>query len=314
MTDVLTVGELLVEIMRPEADIPFAETGEFVGPFASGAPGIFSDAVARLEADSGIVAAVGDDGFGDCILGRLERDGVDTSQVIVSDNRSTGVAFVGYFTGGSRQFIYHMDNAAAGEISKRDVQADYLQNARALHVNGSSVAMGERMREACYEAVTIARRNDLLLSLDPNLRTELLSVEESREILDPIVDVADVVTPTEDELATLTGASDPTVGASQLLDRGIDLVALKRGADGCRLYTNERRLDFDAFDAREIDPTGAGDAFSAAIIVGLLEGMPDARLGAFANATGAKAVSEQGPMEGLPTRDEVIAMVDATDN
>jgi len=59
MAEVWTMGELLCEVMRPEADMPLDETGIFHGPFPSGAPAIFIDTVARLEHSAGIIGGVG---------------------------------------------------------------------------------------------------------------------------------------------------------------------------------------------------------------------------------------------------------------
>src|SRR4051812_34160660 len=82
-TEVWTMGELLAEVMRPGRDQALDAPGAFLGPFPSGAPGIFIDAVARLGHSAGIVGAVGDDPFGRGILGRLRRDGVRTDLVAV---------------------------------------------------------------------------------------------------------------------------------------------------------------------------------------------------------------------------------------
>lgn len=79
MAHVITIGEILVEVMRKKVGVPFDVTGDFVGPFPSGAPAIFADAVANLGKSSSIIGAVGKDGFGEQILERLKSDGVDTS-------------------------------------------------------------------------------------------------------------------------------------------------------------------------------------------------------------------------------------------
>ncbi|MBE3138566.1 MAG: sugar kinase, partial [Actinobacteria bacterium] len=64
MANIWTMGEMLVEIMRPEPNMPFNENGEFLGPFPSGAPAIFADTVAKLGHSAGIIGGVGVDGFG----------------------------------------------------------------------------------------------------------------------------------------------------------------------------------------------------------------------------------------------------------
>ncbi|MBZ0124112.1 MAG: sugar kinase, partial [Roseovarius sp.] len=113
MSDIWTMGEILVEIMRPEVDMPLNEPGQFLGPFPSGAPAIFIDAVARLGHSAGIIGGVGQDGFGDNCLTRLRSDGVNCAFVNVVPHRSTAVAFVSYFRDGSRKFIYHIDGTPA---------------------------------------------------------------------------------------------------------------------------------------------------------------------------------------------------------
>ena len=69
------------------------------------------------------------------------------------------------------------------------------------------------------------------------------------------------------------------------------------------------RAEAPAFEVVEVDPIGAGDAFSAAIAVGYLGKMSLDKLAIFANAVGAKAVTAKGPMEGLATRDEIESMM-----
>ena len=72
MAAIWTMGELLVEIMRPRADMSMFEAGEFLGPYPSGAPAIFIDTAARLGHQAGIIGGVGSDDFGKCLLDRLE--------------------------------------------------------------------------------------------------------------------------------------------------------------------------------------------------------------------------------------------------
>ena len=79
MKEIWTMGETICEIMRPEVDMPLERTGEFTGPFPSGAPAIFADTVAKMGYVSGIIGRVGEDEFGVCIRKRLEEDRVNCS-------------------------------------------------------------------------------------------------------------------------------------------------------------------------------------------------------------------------------------------
>src|SRR5450755_1655515 len=103
MSDLLvTVGEILVEIMATSIGNGFRETQGLIGPYPSGAPAIFMDQAARLGARCAMIGAVGDDDFGRVNLDRLSRDGVDVSAIAVHPGIATGSAFVRYRADGAR--------------------------------------------------------------------------------------------------------------------------------------------------------------------------------------------------------------------
>ncbi len=87
---VVTIGEILVEIMATKLGDGFLEPQSLIGPFPSGAPAIFIDQVGKLGAAAAIVSAVGDDDFGTLNLDRLRKDGVDVSAVAVLPGAATG--------------------------------------------------------------------------------------------------------------------------------------------------------------------------------------------------------------------------------
>ena len=137
-TEVWTMGELLAEVMRPEPGLGARRRpAPFLGPFPSGAPGIFIDTVARLGVRAGIVGAVGDDPFGRCITERLARDGVRVDQVAVVPGYATGVAFVAYAADGSREFLFHWPHAAA--VQAAAPSPAIAAGARLFHVMGCSL-------------------------------------------------------------------------------------------------------------------------------------------------------------------------------
>ena len=140
------------------------------------------------------------------------------------------------------------------------------------------------------------------ISLDPNLRPELMAVDEARKVLAPFLVVADLVLPTEFEAGALTGESEITGVVQALRIKDNAILVLKRGPSGCSIIHNGKRLDIPGFVVNEIDPIGTGDCFSAAFIAGLEDGWPLELVGRFANAAGGLAVTQFGPMEEAPTR------------
>lgn len=309
MPEIVALGEALVEVMRTGLDQELDRPGPFVGPYPSGAPAIFADAAARLGASAGFVGTVGVDAFGDCITRRLEADGVDCRAVRRSSARVSGIAFVSYRSDGSRSFLFHIADSAAAQVTLEQIPPGWLDHVRYLHVTGSSLSAGTEMRDACYSLARLVAARGGTVSLDPNLRPELIAPDRIRAVCEPVLACARLVFPSGAELATLTGEADAEAGAEQLLQRGIEIVALKQGDQGSTIFTQRERLAIAPYAVTEVDPTGAGDCYDAAFVVGVSEGWDLARIGRFANAAGALAVIRQGPMEGSPNREQVLQFI-----
>lgn len=304
---VIALGELLVEVMRKNVDQPLSQPGELVGPYPSGAPAIFADAVARLGGSAGFIGVVGSDDFGDCVLDRLRGDGVDTTHVRTVPGYTTGIAFVSYRSDGSRHFVFHLPQAAAALLAPDDVASDYVRQAQFIHVTGSALSISESARQACHKAIREIKDAGGHVSFDPNIRPELLGIERVREICQPVLDQCDLLLPSGSEATMLTGDENAETACRALLARGIDVVALKRGARGSTVFTKASEFNVPSISVREIDPTGAGDCYGGAFVVGMLEGWDLPTTARFANVAGALAVTRKGPMEGIPRRGEVRA-------
>jgi len=298
MPAIVSIGEALVEVMRTERDRPLDRPAALSGPYPSGAPAIFASAAARLGAGVGFVGTVGTDAFGECVANRLAADGIDCAALRRVPDRLTGIAFVAYNSDGARSFIFHLAHSAAALVEPDQIPDGYLSNTRYLHVMGSSLTLSDGMRESCYQAAETVKRQGGTVSLDPNLRPELMPVDKIRAVCEPILRCADIVLPSGEEAALLTGAETPAAAARALLEAGAQLVAIKKGAQGSTIYTRKETLDVTSVPVDEVDPTGAGDCFDAALLVRLAAGDPIEQAARFANAAGALATTRLGPMEG----------------
>jgi sugar/nucleoside kinase (ribokinase family) len=306
---VVSVGEVLVEIMRPKVGQPLDQPGDFRGPFASGAPAIFAVAAARLGASVGFIGGVGDDAFWRLMRARFEAEGIDAAQMQVLPGRTTGVAFVAYAPDGSREFVFHLRHAAAGALDAGRMEPGYFAEVRWLHLSGSAIALSPASRAACERALDLTLAAGGKFSFDPNLRPELMGLDEARQAMAPYIEAADLLLPTVEEARTLAGTEDDATAGRALAGERDCVVALKRGAGGCTLFAGAERIDVPGFAVEEVDPTGAGDCFNAACVIGLDAGWPLRRVGRFACAAGALAVTRLGPMEGAPTQVEVEALL-----
>jgi tagatose kinase len=301
MPGIWTMGEILVEVMRPEVGTSLSVPGPFVGPYPSGAPAIFIDTAARLGHPAGIIGGVGADDFGDCVVGRLEQDGVDCRYVGRYPGETTAVAFVTYFADGSRKFLYHIDRTPA--VMARFTGQEQINGPDFFHVMGCSLMASLEpggFRESIVGAMQWMRGQGARVSFDPNIRPELLRGRPLEEVVGPVLAECAVLLPGAAELAMLSGAGTVEDGAARLFATcpRLEVIVLKRGRQGCTVYTPATALDVPAYAVEEVDPTGAGDCFDAAFLCGLLEQRPLEDCARMAAAAGALNAAAFGPMEG----------------
>jgi sugar/nucleoside kinase (ribokinase family) len=307
MAKIVTLGEIIVEIMAQERGRGFRSPLTLRGPFPSGAPAIFIDQAGRLGEPCGIIGCVGDDDFGRMTTDRLAADGVDISAVAVDRERVTGSAFVRYRDDGSRDFIFNIRHSAAARLALDGAARALLDDCRHFHIMGSSLFSGDVI-EAAKAAIELVRQRGGTISFDPNIRKEMLQ-PAMREALGWMVRHCDVFLPSGAELTLLTAATNEEAAVRELFDLGVSRVVAKRGAAGARCYDRTGALDGPGFAVRELDPTGAGDCFGATFVTCGLRGMSTAECLRYANASGARAVCVRGPMEGTSTFAELDAFI-----
>jgi tagatose kinase len=308
---VLTVGEVLVEIVATTRGDGFREPQPLVGPFASGAPAIFIDQVGRLGTPAAIVSRVGDDDFGRLNLDRLAADGVDVSGVEVAKGEATGSAFVRYRPDGSRTFVYNIAHSATGKLGVTPAAEALMDSCDHLHVMGTALS-APGLAQVAGEALRRTKARGGTLSFDPNLRPEILDTPGLRDALDEVLTQTDLFLPSGEEIYLFTEADDEAAAVQELLDRGVRDIVLKRGSQGASHFDRDGRTDVAPLPADEVDPTGAGDCFGGAFVSFWLAGAPPETALRYANAAGANAVTKVGPMEGAATRDELDALLGQT--
>lgn len=301
MGTIVTLGEVLVEIMATERGQSFREPGRLVGPYPSGAPAIFIDQVGRLGHPAAMIGCVGDDDFGRLNLDRLKADGVDTSAIAVLEDAVTGSAFVTYDEDGGRRFIFNITNSASARLSPSHVEATDLSECSHLHVMGSSL-FAPGIRDATSRAIDIVAGQGGSISFDPNVREELLDLPGMRDALRSVLARTDVFLPSGPELTLLVDATNEKDAIEELLDLGVKEVVVKKGREGSEHHDRNGHAHAQAIEVEEVDPTGAGDSFAATWVTCRSRGLPVEESLRFANASGARAVMHKGPMEGVSTQ------------
>jgi fructokinase len=250
------------------------------------------------------------------LIDALERAGVDTAAVTRSAHEPTALAVVSLNPDGDRDFVLYREGCADSHLVLDPPALDYLAAARILHTGSLSLATPV---SAAAQRAAIARAGEAgaLISTDVNFRPALwrdpaAMLAMGREA----VAAANIVKLSAEELLALTGADDMAAAARALWHPGLRLLAVTSGAGGASLFTADRRIDIAGFAVPVTDTVGCGDAFMAALLVGLLAAgspVPDARtleqIGRYANAAGAVMAGVAGAMEHMPRHEQVVALL-----
>ncbi len=305
---VVTMGEAIVEIMRDRVDSPLSEEGYFRGPYPSGAPAIFIDAVARLGVPAAMISGVGNDDFGRVITSRLNEDGVDTGKILVDDAVSTGCAFVSYDSSGDRRFIFHIGNTPA---VKAPVPEDgFFEGISVFHIMGCSVMADRDFGERIIKAMEMASSKGGRISFDPNIRPELMKDPDVFSRIDRIIRNTDIFMPGRSELLQFSGKEDVRAAVDYYFSRcpRMSMIVVKDGSNGASCYTREGGCSHGIYPVDAVDPTGAGDTFDGAFISCLLLGRSVEEALDTASAAAAINTASFGPMEGKITWEKIGKM------
>jgi ribokinase len=252
---------------------------------------------ARLGAATTFIGSVGQDVIGDYLVHELDTNGIETTYVKRDASRATGCAFILLFPSGNNTII--VEPSANHSLAPADIE-------RALPVIETADALCTQMEippETIEASLRLARRAGKLTVLDAG---------PPRPCPPEVLKLADVVSPNETELESLSGEQisgrvSALEAARKLISFGVKTVVLKLGSDGAMLVTSRSHQHFPAFKVKAVDPTAAGDAFTAGLAVRLAAGgKMDAAI-RYANMAGALAVTRLGAQPSLPTAEEVEA-------
>src|ERR1700729_2444522 len=255
MKPILTIGEILFEIMATDKGDGFLEPVKLVGPFPSGAPAIFIDQAAKFGQPAAIIGCVGNDDFGRVNLDRLRRDGVNVEGIRIDPETATGSAFVRYRPDGSRAFVYNIKHSASGNIVLDAAARAVLDRSDHLHVMGTAL-FSPSIVEVVLRAAEAIKARGGTISFDPNLRPEILNLPGLREACETLFRRCDLYLPSDGELYLFTKAKEENAAIAEILDQGVRSIVHKRGSNGACYFDATTHLQQPAFQVEELDPTG----------------------------------------------------------
>jgi fructokinase len=256
---VIAVGEILWDLLP-------------AGRQLGGAPANFIQHASSLGAGAGLVSRVGDDDLGKEALGRLRARGVATDLIQVDPEAPTGT--VGVELGPDRQprFTIH-EGVAWDRLAAPDAALAALGHADAVCFG--SLAQRTAAGAAAVRRLVGAARPGAWRICDINLRPPFVQPE----VVAASLALANVLKLNDQELAVLATMLDLPGGEDAQLEallrrHALRLIALTRGGQGSLLVGEAGRSERPAAAVEVVDTVGAGDAFTAALALGLLHGWP----------------------------------------
>ena len=256
--DIVALGELLVD---------FTEAGlskdgmKLFEQNPGGAPANLLTVASHMGYRTSFIGKVGADMHGFFLRKTLQKEGIDTRNLVEDDAYFTTLAFVEIDEKGERNFSFARKPGADTQLRKDELDKTLLSHCKIFHF-GSLSLTDEPAREATLEAIAIAKGAGALLSYDPNYRSSLWkSREVAVEAMKAVIPYVDIMKVSDEESLLLTGATSYEAGADKLLCMGVKLAAITLGSEGVLVATRERKEIIEAFRTETVDTTGAGDSF-----------------------------------------------------
>lgn len=276
------------------------------GKQLGGAPANFAYHANALGGRGVAVSRVGDDPPGREILERLASLGLNAHAIQIDPQRPTGTVDVVLDSVGVPQYVIHPDVA----WDNLQIETSLLELARQADCVGfGSLAQRSDQTRATTHAFLEATRRDCLRLFDINLRQNYFS----RQVVHDLLSMSDVLKLNDQELPVVARLLDLRWEGDEaiktLLDRyALKLIALTRGGEGSRLYDADGSVfEHPGIVAQVVDTVGAGDAFSAALALGLLSDIPLDQINQRANEVAAYVCSQPGAMPGMPDELKIIS-------
>jgi ribokinase len=295
---VVGFGALNVDKLYRVNRIAGSEEEAFVKGFEEACGGSSANTVvglSRLGCKVGYIGKVAKDREGLMLIEDFHREGVDTGGVVRAETGRSGVV-MGFVDEKGNRALY-VDPGVNDQIEFGEISVNYASETEFLHLTSF---VGEKSFQTQKKLVEILPDN-VKISMDPG---ELYS-RKGLNALGQILDRTYVFMPNARELKLLTGEDDYVSGAKMLLDSGVRIVAVKLGSEGCYVTDGDESCHVEPFKVHVVDTTGAGDAFCAGFLYGLINGKSLNECGRIGNFVASKCIMKIGARAGLPRLEDL---------
>ncbi|MDO9464248.1 MAG: sugar kinase [bacterium] len=308
MARVVCLGILVADVVaKPVNDIPGRGKLGIVEKIELHTGGCASNtgaALRKLGVDTALIGKVGNDGFGDYLIKEMSQCGLNIHGIKRDNNVNTSCSLALVEDDGERRFIHCY--GADGTFRESDIDWNIIKGCKILHIAGSFLMPTFDGIQTAH-VLNKARSMGITTSLD----TAWDAKGKWRKTIEPSLKYIDIFLPSIEEARMITGLESAEEIADYFLKYGMKIVGLKMGSEGCFVKSSKGEVvKFPVFNIDAVDATGAGDAFVAGFLMGVLNGWDMKKTAEFACAVGACCVEAMGAKAGIRSFDETIKFIE----
>jgi len=325
--DLITMGRSSIDLYSNDVGAPFVNIKSFAA-YVGGSPTNIAVGAQRLGLKTAVITAVGEDPVGDFILNFLVNESVETKFIPRKPGTRSSAVVLGIEPPDQFPLVYYRDNCADNQLTIDDVLATPLEKSRIFEFSGTGLSR-EPSRSANIFAGEKAKAAGVTVVLDLDFRPNQWHDARAFGVtVRSVLPLVDIVLGTEDECkaVTLTDPSQVNVTHSQISGaqvagdlvaavqtmqaRGPKTIVVKRGEHGATLFEQSRvAREVPGFPVEVYNVLGAGDAFAAGYIYGLVKGWDHFKSARMGNASGAIVVTRHGCANFMPYETEALKFV-----
>jgi len=258
--------------------------------------------LARLGVSTGVIGKVGKDPFGAFLISLLVRHKIDVRGLKVDDEGNTSSTVVLVSSDGERTFLHYSGTNA--KLTIEDIDFSMIKETKILHV--AAVYLLPSL-DGIPIAQILKKAKDI--GVTTSLDTAWNAKGQWLEKIEPSLPYVDFFLPNIEEASMISGKDSPEEIADFFISRGVKVIGIKMGDKGCYIQSKDKDIYIPAFKVKAVDTTGAGDAFVAGFLTGVLKGWDLEFTGLFANAVGACCVMEVGASQGVKSLEETLEFI-----
>ncbi|GAB2633048.1 5-dehydro-2-deoxygluconokinase [Belliella aquatica] len=325
--DVLTIGRSSIDLYSQQVGADFVDIKGF-DAFVGGSPLNIATGCSRLGLNCSLFTGVGEDKVGDFILNFLEKEKIDTNHVVRIPGARSSAVVLGIQPPDRFPLVYYRDNCADIQITIDHALQIAFEDYRLVEISATALSK-EPSKSTVFFSVEKAYSENVPVVLDIDFRADQwhdvrafglnvrailpkvkIAIGTEEEILAAMLKDQSQITIEHQQISAPKITGDVNEAIQSILETGVEILLVKRGAQGVTVYTSKGEIiEVPGFPVEPLNVLGAGDAFASGFIYGYLQGWSLYKACRMGNASGAQVVLQSGCANFMPALDESMAFI-----